>query len=361
MNKKEAWMYLDHIPNIGPITIYRLLKIFKTPENILKARAKDLRTLPFLKNQQIKSLVSGPDMNRFEYTTKILNNIGGHTLTVDDILYPVILKQIPDPPPVLYYKGDIRDIQPAVAVVGTRAPSHYGKEMAYAIARDLSMSGISIVSGLARGIDTASHKGALKGGGKTVAVLGTGLDIIYPRENRGLSEEIVPSGCLVTEFFPGIPPEAKNFPRRNRIISGLSIGTVVIEAALKSGAMITARFAGEQGRMCMALPGSVTNIRSKGPHKLIREGATLVESASDVLMEIAPQLSAEIKDQTDETIAANDPIKDALDGDALSMGEIEEVTGMDISYITKQITMLELKGEVARIEGNRFVLRRRHG
>lgn len=356
-SKKQAWVALTLIPHIGPRSILKLLEIFKGPEEILKAPRSELRALNVLTQPQLKALTSGPDMDEVGKTLKKLDGMGADVIVLNDPEYPGILKEISDPPPVLYVRGNISDIQPAVAMVGTRAPSHYGKEVAHFIARDLSIRGISIVSGMARGIDTLSHTGALKGSAKTVAVLGSGLDIIYPAENKELSEQIVSKGAIISEFPPGTKPDAKNFPIRNRIISGLSLGVIVVEATIKSGAMITARLAGEQGRFCMAVPGAVTNVRSQGPHSLIRQGAILVENADDILMEILPQVQTMVKTDDKNAEETIDPIKEVIRGQELTIEEIASEIGKGIKETSKMITMLELNGEIIRIKGNKFTAR----
>jgi DNA processing protein len=310
--------------------------------------------LNVLKQSQLKALTSGPDMDEVGKTLKKLDSIGADIIVLSDPEYPDILKEISDPPPVLYVKGDISDIQPAVAMVGTRAPSHYGKEVAHSIARDLSIRGISIVSGMARGIDTLSHTGAFLGSAKTVAVLGSGVDIIYPAENKELSEQIASKGALISEFPPGTKPDAKNFPIRNRIISGLSLGVIVVEATIKSGAMITARLAGEQGKFCMAVPGAVTNVRSQGPHSLIRQGAILVRDADDILMEILPQVQTVVKTDDKNAEQPTNSIKDVVSGQELTIEEIASEIGKGVKETSEMITMLELNGEIIRIKGNKF-------
>ena len=203
--------------------------------------------------------------------------------------FPELLARIADPPAELYVAGDVEALHlPAIAIVGSRNPTEGGRRNAYAFARHLSRAGFCIVSGLALGIDTAAHRGALDGGGKTIAVLGHGIDRIYPPQNEALAKEIVANGAVCTEFPPGYPPRRENFPRRNRLISGLALGTLVVEAAKRSGSLISARLAGEQGREIFAIPGSIHNPMARGCHQLIRQGAKLVESADDILSELAP-------------------------------------------------------------------------
>ncbi|MBN2297014.1 MAG: DNA-processing protein DprA [Deltaproteobacteria bacterium] len=360
MDHTKAWISLDLIPNIGPITARKLLEIFKTPENILAAPVSRIKEMGILNTAQAKSLAKGVDSEAIEKVSACLDRLGATVIGMGDPSYPEALRHIADPPVALYIRGSIDDLQPAVAIVGTRSPSHYGKEMAHRMARDLSISGISVVSGMARGIDTCAHKGALKGIAKTAGVLGSGLDIIYPPENAGLSEQIVQKGAVISEFPPGTPPEAGNFPRRNRIISALSTAVVVIEAAGKSGALITARQAGEQGKMVMAVPGAVTDIRSQGPHHLIRQGAILVRDAQDVIMEIAPQIKGFIKD-TERACESGNDIINLCTGRAMCIEDIAQELNITAVKLIPKISMLELSGEIIKVEGNRFISRSKDG
>jgi DNA processing protein len=360
MNHTKAWIALDLIPNIGPKSIQKLLEIFHSPEDILAASASDIQRLGFLNKTQQKSLATGVDEKLLLRAIESLDIHGGHAIGFDDPTYPELLRHIPDPPSVLYIKGDMDDLQPAVGIVGTRSPSHYGKDMAFQLARDLSAMGVSVVSGLARGIDTHAHLGALKGIAKTVGVLGSGIDTIYPPENAGLADKIARKGAIISEFPPGTHPDTGNFPRRNRIISALSMGIVVIEAAYKSGALITARLAGEQGKILMATPGAITNIRSQGPNHLIRQGAVLVRNADDVIMEIAPQIKGFIRN-TEKKSEGRDDIIDICAGQEMSIEDIACELHIDVQEITKRISMLELAGKIVKVEGNRFIARNANG
>jgi len=357
MDSIEAWIAIDLMSHIGPRTVSRLIEVFGSPEGILKAKPSAIRAIDFLNTQQIDVLSVGPDMNAVKKVLRRLEEIHAYVVCLTDPDYPPILKEIVDPPSVLYVKGSLEDLQPAVAIVGTRSPSHYGVEVAFSLARDLSLQGISIVSGLARGIDTQAHLGALQGISKTVAVLGSGIDIIYPQENKQLTEEIAQKGAIISEFPPGFSPKAENFPRRNRIISGLCSAVIIVEATQQSGALITARHALEQGRLCMAVPGAINNIRSRGPHSLIRQGALLVESANDVITEIAPQLKGMLQEQAK---AHQGGIIDLISGQPMNLEEIAVALKTDIMEAAKAITLLELKGDIERIEGNRFTARRKH-
>lgn len=360
MSTIEAWIALDLLPAIGPRTVRKLLERFHSPERILSTPVSEIKESGILNKAQIEALRNGPDEKKVDEVLGALEAAEAYALCLDDPAYPAVLRQIEDPPSVLYVKGSLDGFEPAVAIVGTRSPSHYGKETAFTLARDLSTHGISIVSGLARGIDREAHLGALDGIAVTVAVLGSGVDTIYPPEHADLSDAIAKKGAVVSEFPPGTKPDARNFPRRNRIISGLSAGVIVIEASLPSGAMITARFAGEQGRLVMAVPGAVTNVRSQGPHHLIRQGATLVQGAQDVIAEIAPQVKSLLSD-TEPSLKQQDMIVSLVMGTPLSIEEIARELQVDIPEATRRVSMLELEGAIRRIEGNRFVVRSNNG
>jgi len=340
--------------------VRKLLERFHSPERILSTPVSEIKESGILNKAQIEALRNGPDEKKVGEVLDALEAAEAYALCLDDPAYPAVLRQIEDPPSVLYVKGSLDDFEPAVAIVGTRSPSHYGKDTAFTLARDLSTHGISIVSGLARGIDREAHLGALDGIAVTVAVLGSGVDTIYPPEHADLSDAIAKKGAVVSEFPPGTKPDARNFPRRNRIISGLSAGVIVIEASLPSGAMITARFAGEQGRLVMAVPGAVTNVRSQGPHHLIRQGATLVQGAQDVIAEIAPQVKSILSD-TEPSLKQQDMIVSLVMGTPLSIEEIARELQVDIPEATRRVSMLELEGAIRRIEGNRFVVRSNNG
>jgi DNA processing protein len=268
------------------------------------------------------------------------------TIRLDSPRFPALLAQIPNPPEELWTRGDLSICdKPAVAVVGARAASRGGMAIASAIAGDLARAGIVVVSGLARGIDSAAHMAALDAGGKTIAVLGTGIDVVYPAEHRELTERIARDGLLITEFLPGAAPEVFHFPRRNRIISGLSRGVVVVEAAEQSGSLITARLAADQGREVMVVPGPVLGGRNRGAHALIRDGAKLVESAVDILQELG---------------IATGPPRSCTEGKG---GESVEFTVDDIAQQLElpagealaRLLEWELTGEIQRIGSGRFV------
>ena len=278
--------------------------------------------------------------------------------------FPELLARIADPPTELYVAGDVEALHlPAIAVVGSRNPTEGGRRNAYAFARHLSRAGFCIVSGLALGIDTAAHRGALDGGGKTIAVLGHGIDRIYPPQNEALAKEIVADGAVCTEFPPGYPPRRENFPRRNRLISGLALGTLVVEAAKRSGSLISARLAGEQGREIFAIPGSIHNPMARGCHQLIRQGAKLVESADDILSELAP-LVRHLLELPDDVSPANEapPQHDGdyakllsiIAFDPLSADEIATRSGLTIDQVSSMLLILELEGLIESQPGGRY-------
>ncbi|MDF1683250.1 MAG: DNA-processing protein DprA [Legionellaceae bacterium] len=292
MNNKHALLVLNRLPNVGPRTIAKLLRRWPDAQTIFSLSRKDLRHAGVperLTNAllSVKSDAIDVDLRWQEQHHQTL-------LTWFDEAYPALLKEIPDAPPVLYASGDISCLEgPKLAMVGTRTPSITGAEAAWQFARDLGEQGVTIVSGLARGVDGEAHRGCLSGNGQTVAVLGTGIDCIYPRQHAKLTEEIKAKGLILSEFPLGTPPAAGHFPRRNRIISGLSDATLVIECSLKSGTLITAHLALEQNRNVMALPGSIHNPEAKGCHALLRQGAALVTSTQEVLEELCIERSIE--------------------------------------------------------------------
>ena len=287
-----------------------------------------------------------------------------HLVALGDDDYPAMLAEIPGPPKQLYVLGDIDALHlPALAIVGSRNPTQGGVRNAHDFARHLAGQGFTIVSGMAQGIDAAAHEGALDGGGKTVAFLGTGIDRVYPAVNRDLAHRIARQGALVSEYPLGAPPERWHFPERNRLISGLGLGTLVVEAARRSGSLITARLAGEQGREIFALPGSIHNPLSRGCHELIRQGAKLVETAGDILAELRP-LAGHLRETTEDTAPgpgfpdADDDyneLRKVLSHDPATINELEQQSGLTIDQLSSMLLILELHGEVESLSGGRYV------
>jgi len=292
-----------------------------------------------------------------------------HLLAFGDEAYPELLAQIPGAPLLLYVNGDIDALHlPALAIVGSRNPTAGGTRNAWQFGKHLAQQGFAIVSGLAQGIDTAAHQGALDAPGRTIAVLGHGIDRVYPAANRDLAHRIATSGALITEYPPGARPERWHFPERNRLISGLSLGTLVVEAARRSGSLITARLAAEQGREVFALPGSIHNPLARGCHELIRQGAKLVETATDILAELGPLAGHMLETTTTpaetETSSAPEPdadydqLRKLLSHDPIGIDELERQSGLTIGELSSMLLILELHGEVEPLSGGRYSLLR---
>lgn len=291
-----SWISLNMTPGVGPRAATKLLERFGSPEGVFAARRPELESLR-IRPETIESIMKREFEDAAASELDRVKALGGDILILDDGSYPPMLREIADPPITLYVKGDWQacfDL-PCVAVIGSRMCSTYGQNASEMLSRDLASRGICVVSGLARGIDSAAHRGAISAGGRTVAVIGTGLDSIYPKENAKLVDEIVDSGGAVVSQFPlGTPPLKDNFPYRNRIISGLSMGVLVVEASERSGSLITARLATEQGREVMAVPGNITSRNSFGTNYLIKAGAKLVQQWQDVVAELPSEVVASI-------------------------------------------------------------------
>ncbi len=307
----KEWIALNMTPGVGPRAATKLLERFGSAGAVFHARRTELESLR-LKPGTIESILKREFHDKAVEEFDRVKQLGGDVLVLDDGSYPGLLREIDDPPIVLYVKGDWQVCfdQPGVGVIGSRMCSTYGENASEMLARDLASRGITVVSGLARGIDTAAHRGAMRGQGKTVAVLGTGIDSVYPKENNGLVREILASGgCLVSQFPLGTPPLKDNFPYRNRIISGLSLGVLIVEASERSGSLITARLAMEQNREVMAVPGNITSSNSFGTNYLIKSGAKLVQQWQDVVAELPSEISAAILPPKIEKEKAEDAVQ----------------------------------------------------
>jgi DNA protecting protein DprA len=292
----KAWISLNMTPWIGPRAATKLLERFGSAEGVFHARRGELEALR-LKPETVESILKREFHEKADEELQNVKNLGGDILILDDGSYPYLLREIADPPITLYVKGDWQACfdAPCVAVVGSRRCSTYGENASLMLARDLAERGICIVSGLARGIDSAAHRGAIEAKGRTIAVLGTGIDNVYPKENAKLVEKILDSGGAIVSQFPlGTPPLKDNFPYRNRIISGLSLGVLLVEASERSGSLITARLAAEQNREIFAVPGNITSRNSFGTNYLIKSGAKLVQQWQDVVAELPAEIGAEI-------------------------------------------------------------------
>jgi len=292
----KDWISLNMTPQIGPRAATKLLEKFGSAENVFHAQRRELESLR-LRPESIESILKREFHEKAEVELSKVKEIGGDVLNLDDGSYPYLLREIADPPITLYVKGDWQACfdAPCVAVVGSRRCSTYGENASQMLARDLAANGICIVSGLARGIDSAAHRGAIQAKGRTVAVMGTGIGQVYPKDNAKLVDEILDTGGAIVSQFPlDTPPLSENFPYRNRIISGLSLGVLLVEASERSGSLITARLAMEQNREVLAVPGNITSKNSFGTNYLIKSGAKLVQQWQDVVSELPSEISAAI-------------------------------------------------------------------
>ena len=357
-NELAAWLRLTETPGIGNEGARRLLAAFGLPQAIFEAPASALREV--VPEAQVQALSSEPEhvAALLEVTIKWLEKADGHhVISLGDDSYPSALYQTADPPLLLYAQGRIELLKAAsIAIVGSRNPTPQGAANARAFAMHLSRAGLTVVSGMALGVDAAAHEGGLEGAAGTIAVVGTGLDRVYPRQNRSLAHRIAAGGLVISEYPLGTPPLPHNFPKRNRIISGLSRGTLVVEAALQSGSLITARLAGEQGREVFAIPGSIHSTLSKGCHALIKQGAKLVEDAQDIISELhwgegRVQGAAADGPATD---GPADPILDALGHDPMTIDLLADRTGWPVAELNARLLELELERKVARLPGALF-------
>jgi DNA processing protein len=347
---RDGWLGLCLVPGIGDATIIQLLTAFGTPEAVFASgRSAQAR---HLSPKQLDALLAGPDAALLERTRVWLSQPGHSLLTLADTDYPKLLLEIADPPPVLYCKGR-RDLlgEPCLGVVGSRNATPQGLRDAEAFSHALSDAGLTIVSGLALGIDAAAHCGGLAGAGSSIAVVGTGLDRVYPARNKALAHQLAEQGLILSEFPLGTSPLPGNFPRRNRIISGMSRGVLVVEAAPDSGSLITARSAAEQGREVFAIPGSIHSPLARGCHALIKQGAKLVESAQDVLEEMAWSVTAPLMNQPAPT---PDPLLNAMDAAPMTLDTIAQRSGLTLDALSAKLLVLELEGRVAQLPGGRY-------
>lgn len=371
----QAWLRLALTPGVGNTTARKLLAAFGSAQAIFEQSSATLQKLG--SDKLTSALRSEPPSLAAQLQTTLDWLQAGsdrRVAVLGDAAYPVALLDIEDPPLMLYMLGTLashadtatKTIANSLAIVGSRNPTPQGESNARQFARAFGSAGICVVSGLALGIDGAAHDGAMLGGGETIAVVGTGLDRVYPKKHLALAHRIARQGMIISEFPLGTPPLTANFPKRNRIISGLSRGTLVVEAALQSGSLITARLAAEQGKEVFAIPGSIHSPQSRGCHALIKQGAKLVEVAQDVLEELrlVPAGSASAPDalqapaEGDEGDApvpcAEDPLLAALGFDAVSLDALQARTGLDTAHLQAKLLELELGGQVARLPGGLF-------
>ena len=373
-SKAKYYHGLNLMPSLGPVRIRKLLQHFGNAEYACKAHPDELAEIEGFSSALVERINQERDKINLDKTWEYIIKKGYACVTWEDEDYPLLLQEIYDPPPIIYYYGDIEIVSGCcLAIVGSRRHTLYGREIAYKFAAELSNYGLTIVSGMARGIDTWAHKGALEAGGQTVAVLGCGLDICYPPENRAIRDKIRACGVVISEFPPGSKPLPQNFPRRNRIISGLSQGTVVVEAGEKSGALITADFALEQGREVFAVPGSIASPYSKGCHRLLKEGAKLVEKVEDIIEELSlsslieelPSLASRKDDRNISGVGGvpgeirlepeEKRLLDFIPYEPLTLEEIVSLSQIPLSLVNALLLKLEMKGAIKQLPGKYFI------
>jgi len=359
MSARKYWLGFNMVKGIGPVRLRALRDEFGDLEQAWNAPEADWRASG-LDSRTVESFLQARRSIDLDHLSRQIDDLGASVLTLDDPDYPALLRELPDAPPVLYIKGTISDVDRwAVALVGTRRATAYGREMTRRLVEGLVSAGVTIVSGLALGIDAAAHKAALDAGGRTLAVLGCGIDLVYPPEHRQLAAAITQSGALITEFPPGTPPDARHFPQRNRVISGLSLGVVVVEAPEQSGSVLTADSAAEQGREVFAVPGNVTARTSLGSNRLIQTGAKLVMGPEDIMDELNLSRSAvETRVQVRQIVPENAierTLMAHLSTEPQAIDDLCQATGLAIVDVSSALALMELKGMVHRIEGMRYV------
>lgn len=345
-----SWLTLSQITGLGNEGLRKLLVVFGSPENIFQATNSELTSV--VKSSVATQIKQGIAVESLSSTEVWLNDPLNHILTIADVNFPQALLNISDPPFLIFVKGRIELLNvPSLAIVGSRSASPQGIRNADAFAFAASDAGLCIVSGMAHGIDAAAHSGGLRGKGSSIAVVGTGLDKVYPSANRDLAHQLSQFGAIISEFPLGTPPLPANFPRRNRIISGLSLGCLVIEASLQSGSLITARMALEQGRDVFAIPGSIHSPQSKGCHALIKQGAKLVENAQDIFDELGNIFSS---DNSLSKIPIEHSLFTHLSYDAIDLGTLSERSGLTIASLSAILLQLELDGCISVLPGGLY-------
>lgn len=353
------WFALKSIPFVGNVTFRRLLERFDTPERALKASAAELSTVKGVSAAAAASILTH-DYRPF--AERESEAVARHGVKVVDFLatdYPKVLLEISDPPPFLYVRGALQGVEDAVAIVGSRRASTYGLVTTERLAGELALHGVTVVSGMARGVDTAAHRGALKAGGRSIGVLGCGIDVMYPPENQRLFKEMAEKGALVSEFPMGTTPLAENFPRRNRIISGISRGVLVVEAVQNSGSLITARYALDQGREVFAIPGNINSSGSRGTNQLIKQGAKLVEGVEDILEELPqrPKVAAHAGAPPSFSLTPQEAgIYTLLAESPLHIDDIIVKSELTVGDVSAILLRLELKGAIMQLPGKHFAI-----
>lgn len=363
MDTIQDWLTLHFVDNLGATGCHRLLEAFGSVQDVFRASRRDLEQVAGIRQSAREIIVSQRPRREAEQELERAHRLGVTVLSFGDPDYPALLRNIYAPPIVLYIKGEVSQLnRAAIAVVGSRAATTYGLKIAASLARELAAQGLVVVSGLALGIDAAAHAAALEvAGGATVAVLGCGLDVCYPSKNRGLAEKIAAAGALVSEYPFGTEPEAFRFPARNRIISGLALGVLVVEAAIRSGSLITARQALEQGREVFAVPGRVDSFKSAGAHRLLQEGAKLVHTVGDILEELPGQWRevagpASPGKESGATLLSEEEqrILAVLDEYPRHFDTIMNQAGLPVHKLNELLLMLELQGMVECLPGQQY-------
>ena len=397
-NETISLIHFNLIQGVGLKTVQVLRDVFGSAERALRATPNELAKVDGLSPAMREVLIHKPVLYPIERELELIETYGCRVLTLYDETYPTLLKKIDTPPLILYVRGELtREDSLSISLVGSRNAKDYGRKVGYRLSYQLAQRGLTVVSGFAKGIDTSAHRGALEAGGRTIAVMGNGLSFIYPATNRALVEKIEASGALISEFPIGVKPKPRNFPRRNRIISGLTLGTVVVEASNRSGALITARLAGEQGREVFAVPGEIFSEHSTGTHKLINDGAKLINTVDDLLNElpqhalnriqppvstssesrIASESSQEpsIEQSVTRSVVSPPPadvqqpvqitpppdltpdektVFEAIEVPSSHIDTIVRTTQLPIGQVSSVLLMLELKGIVQQLPGKQF-------
>lgn len=367
MNNTKAWLTLHLTPNLGALGCKRLAEFFGGPAEVFKAKKADLSRVPGVKKSALDILASNPPSEIAEKEMVRAEKMGVRILGLDDAKYPGLLRTIYAPPVVLYVRGCLDSLQaPCTAIVGSRAATSYGLKVARQMAAALTFRGMQVVSGMALGIDTAAHAGCLDNGGSTIAVLGCGVDVVYPSQNAQLYNRIIENGLVVSEYPLGTKPEGFRFPARNRIISGMAHGVLVVEAAQKSGSLITARMALEEGREVFAIPGRVDSFKSTGTHKLLQDGAKLVHSVDDILDEyvFAPgflknpvvENPGQKQEERPGTMEEK-TLLGILDAYPRGVDSIIRESGLSAAKVNEVLLLLEVKGMIEMQSGHKYSLK----
>jgi DNA processing protein len=368
MDKLLPWFCLKSVPGIGNHLFKRLIDRFHLPEAVFQASRHELLEIEGISQRQADAILNYEAPGSIKTELEQTDQKGFKIITQADSAYPPLLMEIPDPPPFLYVSGSLDGSSKNIAVVGSRNPTAYGISATQNLCADLTAHGITIVSGMAVGIDTAAHRGALAGKGNTIAVLGSGFNKIYPSQNRSLFKRISEEGAVISEFALNTEPEAHHFPIRNRIISGMSMGTIVVEATRRSGSLITARLAADQNREVFAVPGSIQSFKSTGTHALIKQGAKLVENAQDVIEELAAYMDMETPVLRRDGLPSHterkppslspeeQPVYDSLSPYPEHIDTLIRRTHIESGKLLSLLLQLELKGIVQQLPGKYFAI-----